>query len=330
MSEATRSGRDWHSAIDKLRGSEIESIFLRLAVLFVVGLFLTIATDTFLTQTNLVNLLRQASLMFLLAAGLTLVLIVGGIDLSVGANLALSACLTAGVYKATNSVPLAIATGLATGAAIGFVNSLLVAFLKLPPFLATFATLWVCQGLAFFYMSGSVIYGFPPEMRALGSGFWLGIPVPVILMTIILIFLTVFLRRSTIGHELYAIGSNATAARLSGIPVRRRLILVYVLSGLTAGFAGIVYLARVNSADAGVGEPLLLPVIAVVLIGGASLYGGRGSAIGTLSGALILTAVLNGMNLLAIDSNLQPMAAGLVVLLALALEAVSKKHQRKK
>lgn len=330
MSDTTHLPTDWRTRLEKMRGGELESLVLRLVVLIVIALGLTALSDAFLTASNLTNVLRQASLMFLLASGLTLVLIVGGIDLSVGATLALSACLTAGVYKATDSVPLALATGLATGALVGFVNSLLVAFLELPPFLATFATLWVCQGLAFHYMSGSVIYGFPPAIRSLGSGFIYGIPVPVLLMLAVLIALTLFLRRSTIGHELYAIGSNPVAARLSGIPVRLRLILVYVTSGIMAGFAGIVYLARVNSADAGVGEPLLLPVIAIVLIGGASLYGGRGTVLGTLLGALILTLVLNGMNLLSIDANLQPLAAGVVVLLALGAEALTNRNTHKK
>jgi ribose transport system permease protein len=135
-----------------------------------------------------------------------------------------------------------------------------------------------------------------------------------------------FTRYTTSGHEVYAIGANAEAARLSGIPVTSRLILIYTLSGAMAGLAGVVYLARLNSAEAGIGDPLLLPAIAAVLIGGTSLFGGSGGLMGTLAGAVILTLVLNGMNLLAINSNWQPLVTGIIIILAAWMDAFTRKR----
>src|SRR5581483_4189132 len=189
----------------------------------------------------------------------------------------LSACLAAAVMKSTGAIGLGIAAGLACGTAIGLLNGLLVTLLRLPPFIATYGMLWMLHGTTYWYMGGSTIYGFPERFRAIGSGYWLGVPVPVYLMAAALAAGLVFTRYTIYGREIYAIGANAEAARLSGVPVRARLNLVYTLSGAMAGLAAIVFLARLNSAEADIGEPLMLPAIAAVLIGGTSLFGGVGS-----------------------------------------------------
>ena len=160
----------------------------------------------------------------------------------------------------------------------------------------------------------------------MGSGDWLGIPIPVYLMIAALLAGGFFTRYTTFGHEVYAIGANAEAARLSGIPVGSRLILSYTVSGAMAGLAGVVYLARLNSAEAGIGDALLLPAIAAVLIGGTSLFGGNGGLLGTLIGAVILTLVLNGMNLLTINTNWQPLVTGVIVLLAASVDSFTRKR----
>jgi ribose transport system permease protein len=281
---------------------------------------LAVKTDAFLTAPNLLNVVRQASLTFLIASGLTLTILAGGLDLSVGANLGLSACLAGTVIKSTGSVGLGIATGLACGALIGVLNGVMVTRLRLPPFIATYGMLWVLHGITYWYMAGDIIYGFPPGFRTLGSGYLLGVPVPIYLMVAGLVTGGMFTRYTTYGQEVYAIGANAEAARLSGIPVRARLNLVYMLSGAAAGLAAIVYLARLNSAEADIGEPLTLPAIAAVLLGGTSLFGGVGGLSGTLAGALTLTLVLNGMNLLTINANWQPLVTGVIVLLAVWID----------
>ena len=215
--------------------------------------------------------MRQASLLFLIASGLTLVVIGGGLDLSIGANLTLSACLAAATIKTTGQPMAGVAVALVSGTLIGYGNGLLINKLKVPAFLATFGMLWVAQGIAYWFMAGEVIYGFPPSFRFFGSGFLLGVPVPIWIMLAVGVLGVVFMSRTTIGREVYIMGANESAAHLSGIPVGRRRTLLYTLSGLMAGLTALVFLARVNAAEPGIGEPLLLPAVAAVLVGGTSL-----------------------------------------------------------
>jgi ribose transport system permease protein len=302
------------------------AIGARVAGVVVLGLALALSSDAFLTANNLLNVLRQASLTFLIGSGVTLVILAAGLDLSIGANVGLSACVAAAGMKATGSIALGVAAGLTCGTAIGILNGLMVTLLRLPPFIATYGMLWVLHGITYWYMAGQTIYGFPQGFRSIGSGYLLGIPVPVYLMAVSLAAGSVFVRYTTYGHEIYAIGANAEAARLSGVPVRARLNLVYTLSGAMAGLAALVYLARLNSAEADIGEPLMLPAIAAVLIGGTSLFGGVGGLAGTMVGAILLTLVLNGMNLLSIHSNWQPLVTGVIVLLAATMDGVTRRR----
>ena len=305
---------------------ESTALVYRLLGVLLLGAALALASDAFLTVANLLNVLRQASLLFLIASGLTLVIITAGLDLSIGANVGLSACLAAAAIQSSGSITLGVSAGLVCGIAIGLLNGFMITLLRLPPFIATYGMLWMVYGINYWYMAGGTIYGFPPGFRDLGSGYILGIPIPVYLMGVSMVVGGIFARYTTYGHDVYAIGANREAARLSGLPVRSRLILVYTLSGAMAGLAGVVYLARLNSAEAGIGEPLLLPAIAAVLIGGTSLFGGVGSLTGTLIGALILTLALNGMNLLTISSNWQPLITGGIVLLAAGLDTASRRR----
>lgn len=284
---------------------------------------LALSTDAFLTAGNLLNVLRQTALLFLLASGLTLVILTAGLDLSVGANVALSACLSASVIKATGSASLGFVTGIGCGAVIGLVNGLLVTALRIPSFIATYGMLWILSGLTYYYMAGETIHGFPPSFRQVGSGHLLGIPMPVYVMVAFLMVGAWFLQRTVWGQEIYAIGANPVAARLSGIPVRRRLVLVYAVSGAMAGLASLIILARINSAQGDVGEDLTLPAIAAVLIGGTSLFGGTGTIGGTLIGALILTLVVNGMNLLQINAAWQPLVTGVIIVLAVWIDTLT-------
>jgi ribose transport system permease protein len=309
---------------------KVSSLGYRLAGVLLLSAALAVLSDAFLSASNLLNVLRQASLIFLLASGVTLVILAAGLDLSIGANVALSACLAATVIKLTGSISLGIVTGLACGIVIGLLNGVLITTLRLPPFIATYGMLWVLHGITYWYMAGDTIYDFPPAFRALGSGYALGVPVPVYLMIGCLVAGGLFTRYTTYGHEIYAIGANTEVARLSGIPVRSRLNLVYMLSGAMAGLASVVYLARLNSAEADIGEPLMLPAIAAVLIGGTSLFGGVGSLSGTLVGALFLTLVLNGMNLLTVGANWQPLVTGVIVVAAAWIDIVTRRREDKK
>jgi ribose transport system permease protein len=298
----------------------------RLAAVCVLVTALSLVTEGFATIENILNVLRQTSLLFLIGSGLTLVVLGGGLDLSIAANLTLSACLAAGAIKATGSSAAGLAVAVACGTSIGLANGLLVTRLRIPPFLASYGMLWVVQGLAYTYMGGQVIYGFPAELRFLGTGFLLGIPVPVWIMMVSVVLASVAMSQTAFGREVLFMGGNETAARLSGIPVDRRRLVLYTLSGTAAGLASIVYLGRVNAAEAGIGEPLLLPAVASVLIGGTSLFGGSGGLVGTALGALILTLVVNGLNLLDVSAAWHPFVTGLIVLLAVGLDRLGARR----
>ncbi|MBZ7924781.1 ABC transporter permease [Ensifer adhaerens] len=302
-------------------GPELRSILVRLIVLLVLCLSVSVLNENFLSFGNLVNVLRQTSLLFLIAAGGGVVIIAGAIDLSVGAILTLSACVAAGVLHATGSSALAVAVALSIGVSCGFINGLLVAWLRLPPFLVTYGMLWILSGIALYYMGGVPITGFPAEFRFLGSGFLLGLPVPIWIMAVVAILGSAVLHLTTVGQQIVMMGANRAAAALAGVPLRRNLIGVYVLSGACAGIAAVVALGRVNSADPGMGDPFLLPSIAAILVGGTSLFGGTGTLFGTALGALLLTIVLNAMNMLTISSAWQPFATGLVLVGALLADA---------
>ena len=304
----------------------MSALALRIAGLVVIAASLASVSDAFLTVDNLLNVLRQSALLFLVASGLTLVVVAGGLDLSLGATVGLSACLVATAVQATGSVTAGVLVGTLAGTLVGVVNGALVSGLELKPIIATYGMMWILNGATYWYMEGQTIYGFPERFRAIGSGYWLGVPVPVYLMALALGLGGVLARMTVWGHQVYALGANPEAARLSGVPVAARTFLVYALSGTMGGAAGVVYLARLNSAEAGIGDALLLPAIAAVLVGGTSLFGGSGGLAGTLIGATLLTLVLNGMNLLVISSNWQPLVTGGIVLLAAAADAITRRR----
>jgi ribose transport system permease protein len=274
-----------------------------------------------------VIVLRQAALQFLMCAGLTLVVLTGGIDLSIGAVLGLAACLGAGLI-AKGSVLLGVLAALGAGLACGLVNGALVAYVGIPAFIATYGMLWVAHGLGYVFMKGEVIHGFPAVFRTLGAGFFASIPIPILVAGVLLLILHVVLHLTRFGRALYAIGGNAVAAKLSGMPTRRYLVTVYALSGVLAAFAGLVVIARVNAADSGTGEELLLTAIAAVCLGGTSLFGGAGGVVGTAIGSLILALVVNGMNMLGIATFWQAFAMGVIVIIAVFADVSFKRRMQ--
>jgi ribose transport system permease protein len=185
--------------------------------------------------------------------------------------------------------------------------------------------MWILTGVTYYYMGGETIHGFPLAFRHLGSGYLFGIPMPVYVMVVFLLIGAFFAQRTIWGQQIYAIGANPVAARLSGVPVEKRLVLVYTVSGAMAGLASLIILARINSAQGDIGEDLTLPAIAAVLIGGTSLFGGSGTVMGTLIGAFILTLVLNGMNLLQINASWQPLVTGIILLLAVWIDTRTRR-----
>ena len=305
----------------RLPADRLFVVVSRVTALVAIVLVLSLLSEHFFTFQNLMNVLRQASLQFILAAGLTLVILTGGIDLSVGAVLGLSACLGASLIVSGHTT-LGIAAALAAGLACGLANGMLVTQLRIPAFIATYGMLWIAHGLTYVFMKGEVFHGFDKAFRFIGAGHVGPIPAPVVAAALLAALLYVLLHHTRLGRGIYAIGGNPVAARLSGMPVNRYLITVYGLSGVLAAFAGLVVIARVNAADPGTGEELLLAAIAAVCLGGTSLFGGQGGIGGTLVGSLILALVINGMNLLNVSTFWQAGGMGLIVLVSVFADQV--------
>lgn len=289
---------------------------LRLGFVIVLCFALSVMNENFLTWTNIINVLRQATFLAIVGLGLTAVILTAGIDLSVGGVLALVGCTTAQLLKSGVPIPVSVGIGLAVGAAVGFLNGVMVGVIKLPPFVATYGTKWIAEGLALLLMQGQIIFGFPPSYRWAGVGYIGPIPVPVILTAILAVAFHLFLSKSVIGRDIYALGSNRDAAYYSGVSVRKITILVYTLSGLTAGIAGLLMAARLDAAELGMGEPFLMQGIAAVVMGGTSLMGGEGGVVGTVIGAIVLTLVVNGLNLMGVPAVWHQIVVGAVILAA--------------
>lgn len=289
---------------------------------------MAILSGDFLNGQNLLNVGVQASVTAILAFGVTFVIVAAGIDLSVGSVAALSATVVA--WAATDAglpVWAAVLLGLALGAAAGLVSGALVAYGKLPAFIATLAMLSVGRGLALVITGGTPI-AFPASVSKLGDtlGGWL--PVPVLVMIAMGLVAALVLNRTYAGRAMFAIGGNEEAARLSGIDVKRRKLVIYAMSGLFAAVAGIVLAARLTSAQPQAAVGYELDAIAAVVIGGASLSGGSGKASGTLIGALILAVLRNGLNLLSVSAFWQQVATGLVIALAVLLDTLRRRSAR--
>lgn len=296
-----------------------------LTALIVLVIAMSALSGDFLTTDNLLNVGVQAAVTAILAFGVTFVIVSAGIDLSVGSVAALSATVLA--WSATqHGVPvvLAVVLAIATGIAAGLVNGFLIAYGKLPPFIATLAMLSVARGLSLVISQGSPI-AFPDSVSHLGDtlGGWL--PVPVLVMIVMGLIAAFVLGRTYIGRSMYAIGGNEEAARLSGLRVSKQKLAIYALSGVFAAAAGIVLASRLSSAQPQAADGYELDAIAAVVIGGASLAGGTGKASGTLIGALILAVLRNGLNLLSVSAFWQQVVIGVVIALAVLLDTVRRR-----
>lgn len=282
-------------------------------------LVLSLLSDRFLRVNNLVNVLRQASINGIVSVGMTLVILTGGIDLSVGSVLALSAVVGASLLKSGMAVPLAVAIALGIGAGLGFINGLIITRARIPPFIATLGMLTVARGLALMYTQGQPITGLPASFRFLGAGTLGPIPMPIVLAGTVFLLGFVLLRYTRLGMYIYAIGDNRQAAHLAGIPTQRIINLVYVLSGLCAALAGLVLIARLDSAQPIIGQGYEFNAIAAVVVGGTSFAGGEGGVAGTLLGALLIETLDNGLNLLNVSALWEQVVKGVVIASALLL-----------
>jgi ribose transport system permease protein len=284
-------------------------------------------SEPFLSVTNLLNITRQVSILAILSVGMTIAIISGGIDLSVGSIIAFVGVVVAGAL--TNwalPVWLAIVVGLLVGALIGAVNGSLIAFAGVPPFIATLGTMTAFRGLTFMYTDGYPIYNLPRSFGWLGAGYVAGIPVPTILMVIAGAVAWVALAKTPFGVHIYAIGANETAARRVGVRVVRTKLLAYIATGVLAAVSAIVLTARLRAGLPTSGFTYELTAIAAVILGGTSISGGIGSVVGTILGALLLGVLSNGLTLLNVEPYVLEVITGAVIIVAVLLDSLKNKQ----
>jgi ribose transport system permease protein len=294
-----------------------------LIALFVLGIGLSIASEFFLLPRNLMNVGRQISVVAIVALGQTLVIMSGGIDLSVGSNIGLSAVCAALTLQGTGSPELAIVAALVCGMLVGLTNGILVAFVKINPFIATLGMLSVARGMALL-LTGGLPYEFQSWASFLGYGRVFGVSASLLVLLVVLIAIFVFATRTRLGRNILAVGDNPRAARLAGINVNLVTIIVYTICGLTCGIGGLLLAGTLRSANPNLGMGYELDVIAAVILGGTALTGGRGSIIGAVIGAALMGVLRNGFVLLDISAYWQVVAIGVVVLLAVGLDSLRR------
>lgn len=285
-------------------------------------IMISVLNPAFLDLSNLLNLLRQISINGLIAFGMTFVILTGGIDLSVGSILALSsACIALMITSGVDPI-IAIILGVLIGFILGVVNGLFVTKGNMAPFIATLATMTIFRGLTLVVTDGNPITNLGDNylFQLFGKGYFFGVPVPAVTMTIVFIVLFILLHKTTFGRHTYAIGGNEIASKISGIKVNRVKILIYGISGLMSALAGAILTSRLNSAQPTAGTAYELDAIAAVVLGGTSLTGGKGRIVGTLIGVLIIGVLNNGLNLLGVSSFYQQVVKGVVILIAVLID----------
>lgn len=298
-----------------------------LAALIIICIIFAILTPQFLTASNLLNVGRQSAVLIIVACGMTLVIISANIDLSVGSIVGLCAVIGASI-SADHGVPgvLTVLGVVILGALIGAVNGALVAWAKVNAFIVTLGMMTILRGVALTYTGGYPISKVPDDARFLGFGVVAGIPVALILALLIFLVVALILGRSVIGRHVYAVGGNELSSHIAGVSVAQTKFFVFVASGALCGFGAIVLLGRLGAGLPTSGEGLELDAIAAVIIGGASLFGGRGSVFGTLFGALILAVLQNGLNLLGVNSFVIQILSGVIIILAVLLDRLRSRR----
>lgn len=296
-----------------------ESLFVLIGLI----VLMAILSPVFLSVSNLFNILLATATFGIMAIGATFVISAAGIDLSQGSVLGLSSVTGAAlVVYAGLPWPFAIIGALAAGSAAGFANGMLVTRARVPAFIVTLGMLGIARGLALVISSGQGIYGLPSEILFLGQARPFGVPTPAYILVVVAIISHYLLAHTRFGHHTLALGDNEQAARATGINVRRLRLQLYTLSGFMAGLAGLVFMARVNTGDPTAGLNYELLAITAAIIGGTNLFGGRGSVLGTMIGALIMGVLQNGLNLMAVQSYYQQMAIGAVLIAAVWLDQI--------
>lgn len=304
-------------------------IIIALFVLCIILSVNPITKDSFLTLKNVFNVLRQISSNLFLACGMTMVIILGGIDLSVGSIIALSGCIAAGgVVHFHMPLFAAVILGILVGLMIGMFNGLVISKTTIPAFIVTLATMNIAKGFAYVYTGGSPVRVVTKEWQFLGAGYIGVVPTPVVILVIILIVTGLIMNKTKMGRYIYAVGGNAQAASFSGIKVSNVKFFVHAYSGIMAGLAGVVLASRMYSGQPTAGEGAEMDAIAAVVVGGTSMSGGSGKIGGTIIGGLIIGVLNNGLNLLNVNSFWQYVVKGAVILLAVFIDYLKNRNSK--
>ncbi|MBC8005939.1 MAG: ribose ABC transporter permease [Verrucomicrobia bacterium] len=314
------------------------SRFQSLIALFVLCIVLSILSDKFLTPANGINVLRQVAVNVCIATGMTLIVLTAGIDLSVGSVLALCGAITAGLLKNGMQFPSAdlyvgftilgaVLAAVIVGGMLGLFNGLIITRFKVPPFVATLAMLTIARGFTMLYTGGHPISNLGESFAYIGAGSFVGIPVPVWISVVVVLFAVFITKKTKLGRYIYAIGGNETAAKLSGIRINRVKLIVYSLGAALAAVGGVIVTSRLDSAQPNAGISYELDAIAAVVIGGTSLNGGKGSVLGTVIGAVIIGVLNNGLVLLNVSPFWQQVVKGGVILLAVIVDKMGDKKE---
>lgn len=310
---------------EEMKSSKVFYSLVGLIVLIIVS---AIIAPNFRTVDNLITIFRQASVLLVLSAGLTAVLLTGGMDLSVGATAGFVGCICAQLLKEGVPIPVAFLIGIGIGMIVGCINGLLAGIL--PSFIATYGTNWVMSGLAVIVMQGAVIYDLPEGFTDIGVGYTGSVPNLIIIAAVVVLLIYVLLQRTTYGRQVYAYGSNPVAAKYSAVPVKKIMVSAFMMCSMCAGLAGMLITARLNAADAAMGDSYGLQTVAAVVIGGTSMLGGEGGVLGTVIGSLILTIIVNVMNLKGISSFAQGLVVGIVIIAMVLFDTYTKRRQERK
>ncbi|MFO7881820.1 MAG: ABC transporter permease [Kosmotogaceae bacterium] len=285
-------------------------------ILVALLVFFTMMSPYFLNMRNLLNISRQVSVTLIIAVGMTFVILIGEIDLSVGSIAALVGVATAFTIITSGSIVYGILAGAGVGLLVGLINGVLVVFGKVQSFIVTLAMLGIARGAALVWSDGKPISGLPLKFGEIGAGYVGNIPVSTIIAAVIFLIAFYFLRKTKHGLYTRSIGANREAAKLSAIPVKKYRVVVFVISGLMSAFGGILIASKLLSGSPTAAEGMELNVIAAVILGGASLSGGVGTALGTLLGAVVIGVINNGMNLIGVSSFFQEIVRGVIILVA--------------
>jgi ribose/xylose/arabinose/galactoside ABC-type transport system permease subunit len=296
--------------------------FTVLGLIVVLMVIFSFSTERFMSVSNLSNLMLQLAGVAISAIGMTMVIITGGIDVSVGSVLGMASVVAGKLLMAGTPVIVVILAAIATGFGIGLLNGAIISYGNVPPIIVTLGMMSMMRALMYQVLGGRWVSGIPPAIRVIGLGKWLGIPISMWIAAILIILFSYFLSSRSTGRAIYAIGNNPEAARVSGVSLSRTILIVYSLTGLLVGFAGLIYVARTGIVQTNTGSGFELEAIAAVMLGGTSVFGGKGTVIGSLLGATLVGIIKNGMVLMNVPALSEGLVIGVLILISVMIDLI--------